>query len=337
VGIETDIMGIQGAESMCAGYNAAMRDSDAKYKVYMHQDVFILNVNFIEDIIRNFRDNPDYGILGMAGSVDFAKDGNYLYSWHTGMYRSGHILDEDITDYDVEKLTQVKAVDGVLIATQYDLPWREDIFDGFDFYDISQCMEFHKAGYKIGVPHQGFAWCLHDSGVSNMSRYDGYRKIFCNEYGGLGYEYGEVELYTAIVEQDEMFRKNVGLIERLIEMGDAETAHEILKKFSSICVVNSRQALYAVICKIMYWEKREAAHDFYNDETNKIADLVAKFTRYKYFLRRVELGFPLEGDEVYQEISARTDKRLTDLCELAPHVTIEPQATIQRLAAKLGR
>ena len=27
----------------------------------------------------------------------------------------------------------VECIDGLLMATQYDVPWREDLFDGFDF------------------------------------------------------------------------------------------------------------------------------------------------------------------------------------------------------------
>ena len=43
---------------MTSGYNNAMKKTDAKYKVYLHQDVFILNHNFLMDILfylGNFR------------------------------------------------------------------------------------------------------------------------------------------------------------------------------------------------------------------------------------------------------------------------------------------
>ena len=42
-GFTVDIITIKEAASMAARYNAAMGASDAKYKIYMHQDVFILN------------------------------------------------------------------------------------------------------------------------------------------------------------------------------------------------------------------------------------------------------------------------------------------------------
>lgn len=54
-GYSTDIISIQNAPSMAGGYNAAMKDSDAKYKVYLHQDVFIMNRMFISDLIDIFR------------------------------------------------------------------------------------------------------------------------------------------------------------------------------------------------------------------------------------------------------------------------------------------
>jgi hypothetical protein len=335
-GVKSDIIGIQDADSMCAGYNAAMIDSDAKYKVYMHQDVFILNENFIADIIKVFRENPDYGLLGMVGTERYVKDGDYVYAWDEGVFRGGRLADEFVADVDVEKLTQMEAVDGMMLATQYDLPWREDVFHGFDFYDISQCMEFRKAGYKVGVPHQGFPWCLHDCGVSNVVKYDRYRRIFCDVYRELGYEFAESEHHKIVIELDKMLKENAGILEQLIEAGEVETARGLLKNFSDLGIVNNEQVRYTVICDIIYREKQAGAHDFYNDETNKIPDLVAKLTRYKFFLRRVEQDILLDDDEVLAEIAARTDKRLTDLCELALHVTLEPKETIHRLVAMLG-
>ena len=46
-----DIMCIQEADSMAEGYNGGCEASDAKYKVYLHQDTFITNRNYIYDIL----------------------------------------------------------------------------------------------------------------------------------------------------------------------------------------------------------------------------------------------------------------------------------------------
>ena len=68
-GFEIDIKIVKGAVSMTSGYNQAMKESDAKYKVYLHQDVFIVNQNFIPDILTLFR-QKEIGMIGMVGNTE---------------------------------------------------------------------------------------------------------------------------------------------------------------------------------------------------------------------------------------------------------------------------
>ena len=71
------------------------------------------------------------------------------------------------------------------MATQYDLDWREDLFKGWDFYDVSQSAEFIKNGYQVVVPNLKDPWCLHDDGFLNLNNYDESRKIYLSEYKGI--------------------------------------------------------------------------------------------------------------------------------------------------------
>ena len=50
-GFKIEIIPIFNAESMTSGYNSVMKRNNAKYKVYLHQDLFIINKNFIFDIL----------------------------------------------------------------------------------------------------------------------------------------------------------------------------------------------------------------------------------------------------------------------------------------------
>ena len=68
-GYEVQQLSVWGAESMAAGYIEAMKQSDAKYKVYLHQDVFIVNKNFIRDLLWIFAQNKEIGMVGMVGSI----------------------------------------------------------------------------------------------------------------------------------------------------------------------------------------------------------------------------------------------------------------------------
>jgi len=79
-------------------------------------------------------------------------------------------------------------VDGLMIVTQYDVKWRDDIFDGWHFYDISQCCEFRRQEYKIVIANQHDSsgeispWCLHNSVRPSFDEYDDYQEIFRKEY-----------------------------------------------------------------------------------------------------------------------------------------------------------
>ena len=159
-GYEMESLSIWGAESMAAGYNEGMRKSSAKYKVYLHQDVFIVNKNFISDLLDIFREED----IGKIYAYLIYQSSNSVFGGIGGRYQ------------------QVQAVDGLLIATQYDLPWREDLFDNWDFYDISQGQEFIQKGYRIVVPYQKQPWCIHDDGFNNLKNYYHARRIFQKEY-----------------------------------------------------------------------------------------------------------------------------------------------------------
>ena len=62
-GYEIDVLNVYGATSMTSGYNEAMHASDAKYKVYLHQDTFIINPNFIADLLEIFEEEQ----IGLVG------------------------------------------------------------------------------------------------------------------------------------------------------------------------------------------------------------------------------------------------------------------------------
>lgn len=185
-GLEIEILEIKDVTSIASGYNEAMRASDAKYKVYLHQDVFIINRNFIPDIINIFANNKDIGMLGVAGAKLLPKSA----IWWDAQNLYGKIYDShtDKMEYYIfgesdEETENVNAIDGLIMITQYDVSWRDDLFDGWHFYDISQSIEFILAQYNVAVVNQRDPWCIHDCGISNISNgYDKCRKIFLNEY-----------------------------------------------------------------------------------------------------------------------------------------------------------
>ncbi len=73
-------------------------------------------------------------------------------------------------------------IDGMLMATQYDLPWREDLFMRWDSYDASQSQEFIRHGYQVVVPAMDHPWCLHDCGNTTCTTTGIRGKKFVQEY-----------------------------------------------------------------------------------------------------------------------------------------------------------
>jgi hypothetical protein len=185
-GFETEYIFITGASSMTAGYNEAMKKSDAKYKIYLHQDVLIINRNFIFDIISLFEKYPLLGMLGVLGVKELPKDGVWWNGdqWFGNLYESSPGTMRLLSCLKIEgDFESVEVIDGLIMMTQVDLPWRSDLFDSWHFYDTSQSLEFIKAGYEVGIAKQEQPWVIHDCGLINYTGYEYYRNIFVQNYG----------------------------------------------------------------------------------------------------------------------------------------------------------
>ena len=186
-GMTAEYIPVYGAASMCQGYNQGASRTHAKYKVYVHQDALIVNKYFIYDLLRIFRDSS-VGAVGVIGARCLPSSG----IWWDAMRSYGRVLHacepECIVETDCmeppEPWMEVEAVDGLMMATQVDIPWREELFDGWHFYDISMCKELARQGYKVVVPHQKRCWCIHCPKEKPLDpAYKIYQKKFLAEYG----------------------------------------------------------------------------------------------------------------------------------------------------------
>lgn len=302
-GIETDIIGVKDAKSMTSGYNAAMKSSDAKYKIYLHQDLLIVDNNFIYEVIDTFEKHPEYGLLGSVGAKNIVTDANYWASWDIGatfgstVWNSGivgQLNDGDIID--------VVAVDGQIIVTQYDIEWREDLFDGFDFYDISQCMEFMKRGYKIGIPHQDIPWCDHVCAFSKIGRYDYYRKIFCREYKNLGHVYNANKYNESYISENNEIEKTLPAIRSAWNNGNLELMDKLVMegiyKFSN----NTLLLYYALILTITIDEINknvpESERFYYNMKS--LDEIIEKYDKYRFVIKNIYYGRTQDINELLE-------------------------------------
>ena len=181
-GYETELITIPDAVSITSGYNEGMKASDARYKIYLHQDSFIVEPYFLDKLLELFQSDEQIGMIGTLGAEHLASDG---IMWHEERCGNAYLRNR-IGGSRIRLLNQgeqeVEALDGLLLATQYDLPWREDLFQGWHFYDISQCMEFRRAGYKLVVPEQKENWVIHNCGMCSLQHYEENRALLLQAY-----------------------------------------------------------------------------------------------------------------------------------------------------------
>ena len=183
-GYELDVIAVREAPSMAAGYQMAMEHTDARYKIYMHQDVFVCNRFFLVNLCRLFEEHQEAGMIGMVGTEHLDQNAVMWKGVRCGaVYKASEEVYEQEEIDGNHRIYDCEAVDGFMMATRTDIRWREDLFDGFDFYDISQSFEYRQAGWKVIVPEQKFPWCVHDDGnMLSLFHYNHYRKIFIRNY-----------------------------------------------------------------------------------------------------------------------------------------------------------
>lgn len=333
-GYSIDIVAIREADSMCAAYNAGMRSSAAKYKIYMHQDVMIREIHFLEYIIELFKQNENVGMIGMIGGTQMPKTGVTYRAWNVGMldcrdpdmaYFMAGAKDMPQTD------TIVEAIDGLLMATQYDIPWREDLFTHFDFYDVSQSFEMRKAGYQILVPYQEIPWVIHDSGFAKLTYYDEERRKCLKEYPEYLYADGGFE-FIYDKEWNELSDLLTEQLKNMIEEGQWEQIKLIIDSYRKNGRKSSDLEIISIFSDIYQKEKGvQIRHSFFEGCSN-YWDIYKKYVKMKFQLRRMELG---EAVEQYLDLSDAIQNEMISnevLLEIILRSIIDKEAVVKKIS-----
>lgn len=285
---EIDIITIREANSMAEAYNAAMESSDAKYKVYMHQDVYIINKNFISDLIEVFHSDKKIGLLGVIGGVKLPESGVMFDAWNCGRtITCDYSLSVDIEFYQKKPYNLVDALDGMFLATQYDIPWREDILKKWHYYDISQSFEFKKAGYSIAIPYQSTPWMIHDSGFNDLSDYDTNRKIMFDEYSDFLKEKWEEHPFKYNYELQSLTQYIYNQVELLINHRQYKEAEIILNEVKE-SGMSKNMPILKQLFRISNMERNCLKGCTLLDKGLLTSEYITRYTMIKFYLRRLE-------------------------------------------------
>jgi hypothetical protein len=143
---------VRSASSLASAYNQAL-DHPASYKIYLHQDTYVIYPGMLGELLHLFSAHPRLGMVGVIGCQKLPKNG----IWWQGVNLTGKVIDRPNTyrwlsfGKDGHPYTPVTTVDGLFMACQHHIPWREDLFDGFHFYDVSQCLEYKKRDMTLAL------------------------------------------------------------------------------------------------------------------------------------------------------------------------------------------
>lgn len=155
---ELDIQLIYDVNSIYRGNNQGIENAKYKIKVFMHQDVCLMSPDWVLKVIKTFAENPEYGLLGFAGTKKLPNKG---FWWEEGKQ---HLIGELFSGEEranwvwnpVSDVEEVECIDSFFMATNREVLFDDDL-PGFHLVDMDYCRTFLSLGYKIGViPHK--AW-----------------------------------------------------------------------------------------------------------------------------------------------------------------------------------
>jgi hypothetical protein len=125
---------------------------------FCHEDVKILDPQFMPKLEMAFREKSDVGLLGVIGTSQMEESGAW---WQTDNSKlRGHIIQENngkefhLVKGKVGYFDDMVAIDGLFFAIRgkvinEGLRFNEDL-SGYDFYDIDVCLKVLEMGWKVG-------------------------------------------------------------------------------------------------------------------------------------------------------------------------------------------
>lgn len=147
-----------GDKSLTQVYNEILEESENDILILCHDDIYFEKNNWGNKVLKHFKRNPDYGIIGVAGSKYMPPSGRW-WEVQTEMFgivnheHEGRKWTSKYSETKNNKLDDTIIVDGlfmVLNKKNIKTKFNEEV-KGFHFYEIDFCYRNFLNGVKIGV------------------------------------------------------------------------------------------------------------------------------------------------------------------------------------------
>lgn len=147
-----------GEKNLSQVYNEIISESDNDIIVLCHDDIYFDTNNWSGKLVKLFDKNPEYGILGMAGTTHMPISGTW-WDDRTKMYgivnheNGGKKWESRYSNSFENSIKPVAVVDGVFIAIHKKRIKElfDETVDGFHMYDVNFCFKNFISEVNIGV------------------------------------------------------------------------------------------------------------------------------------------------------------------------------------------
>jgi GT2 family glycosyltransferase len=221
-------------------YNSGITESIYNIIVCCHNDIK-LEKNWGKKLLKDFEDNPDYGIIGKAGSCYFPESGVYWDRMNQTMvgqvYHHPDGQKKFLSKYSPKLpfLIPVVTIDGLFMS--FDKTKCNHMFDTtigkFHFYDHLFCVPNYLSGVKIGVT-SSFEITHQSVGRPNQEFWESKDK-FVEKWGSeLPLDLKPESVYVPKIKEKPL--KNIGKVAIIIPTkGNVEMLLECVNSFYDHC------------------------------------------------------------------------------------------------------
>lgn len=164
-GVMVGTLGIEGDNRIDEVYNACQQESGADYRVFLKENVYITNENFISDMLSFFDTNPSADAAGIVGGY---RNGDFI-EWTSGAV---DIVNDDRADRLLLGASQeTDYISGQLIVCRETYDWTSSDDKSFD---ITFSENAKAQGKILAVFPQTTPWCIWEYGGAYSERADVY-------------------------------------------------------------------------------------------------------------------------------------------------------------------
>ena len=235
-----------GEFSLSEIYNKGLKESSNNVVIFLHDDIEYDTLNWGKKILKHFNDNPNFGILGVAGTTEIPKSGQWWEDRRKMIGIVNHKHDGKKWESKYSKswgdnVNECCFVDGLFIAVNKTK--LTDTFDetvkGFHYYDVHFCVNNFLKGTKIGVIYN--VRLTHLSIGQTNEKWDENRKLFVEKYENNLPLKSDINLSYEIKEFKFLKKYNLRII---INSGsDFDKLKETLEKIKTFNIPNYKISL----------------------------------------------------------------------------------------------